>query len=250
MMRTYFLFSRACLLTCLLTMYLAANSQASTLEVYRAQALPAAELAQALAAHLGPVHLSQQGQNLILSGDPQAVARLLDLLARLDQAPASYRLYFSYGLRDLTRNVQMYTTQKNQVFAVEVAPGTPAQVQQDFIFAQHRYFYRMTRGFQVDVTPLAEYVQVDFIGQVQAYGQQNTATTYGKDRATSGPQEVASRFRLRPGQWQKVAHLGQETQVGQQDHTSVTTYGTQKTYGQAYFLCIQALTEQAPQCHF
>ncbi|WP_093308301.1 hypothetical protein [Allopseudospirillum japonicum] len=246
-MRTNFLSAWACLLICL---FVAAISQASSLEIYRAQALPAAALAQALAPHLGQVQLSQQGQNLILSGDPQAVAPLLDLLARLDQVPASYRLYFSYGLRDLTRNVQMYTTQQNQVFSVEVAPGTPAQVQQDFIFAQHRYFYRMTRGFQVDITPLDEYVQVDFIGQVQAYGQENTPAPYEKDQAISGPQEVASRFRLRLGQWQKVAHLGQTTQAGQQDTPSVTTYGTQKTYGQAYFLCIQALTENAPQCHF
>lgn len=79
----------------LLALAVAFSAAADRLEVYRPRGRPAAELAELLSGILSPggqAIADSGGSHLLLRGEPEAVARALEVLRILDRPPTSYRL--------------------------------------------------------------------------------------------------------------------------------------------------------------
>jgi len=204
----------------------------------------AAEVMAAIKPHLpeGTV-VSQQNQQLILSGLPSNLEQLAILIDALDQPIPAWRVFFAQGQLNLQalqqKSLRQYSTASSELFEVLVREGSQARLERGFWLpvqtgvGQYRQtgYEWISSGVWITVKPVGDQLILNLTSQ-QAK-QKNTSST---GRSGFSGRQYEGEVALRLGQW---VTLGSEAQLAAQTPNTSRRYvgGSNQEF---YSICIEA----------
>lgn len=210
----------------------------------------ATEVIKAIKPHLpkGAV-VSQQGQQLVLSGKASDLEQLEVLINALDLPVQTWRVFFAQGQVNLQASQQTstrhYSTARSDVFELLVREGVAARLERGFWIPvqvgsgreRSTGYEWLSSGIWVTVNPVGDQLVLSLSTQEAKLGKQNLAQA----PRFSGRQ-LEGEVALQPGKW---VTLGSEAQLAAQIPDASRRYrgGSNSDF---YSICIEA--SDKPTC--